>query len=115
MHEYSIVEALCARVAAEAAAHGARAVTSVRVRLGALSGVEPGLLRTAYEMFREGTACAGASLHLDVVPARWTCPRCGGAPEAGARLVCRACGAPVRLAAGDEIVLERIELEVGDV
>ncbi|MGE0043140.1 MAG: hydrogenase maturation nickel metallochaperone HypA [Vicinamibacterales bacterium] len=112
MHEYSIVSALYDRIAAEAGQRGATAVTAVRVRIGELSGVEVGLLRTAYDTFREGTLCAGAPLDVEAVPALWACRACGASPERGARLVCPDCGEPVRLVQGDEIVLERIELEV---
>jgi hydrogenase nickel incorporation protein HypA/HybF len=112
MHEYSIVSALYDRIVVEAEAHRATAVTAVQVRIGALSGVEPGLLRTAYDLFREGTLCAGAPLAIEEVPAHWACPACGTTPKSGARLVCPTCGAPVRLVAGDEIELTRVELEV---
>ena len=84
MHEYSIVQSLIERVAAEAEAHHAKRVVRVHVRLGEFSGVEPGLLATAYETFREKTVCEGAPLVLDRVP-------------------------------GDDLILQRIEMEVPDV
>ncbi|MGE5233788.1 MAG: hydrogenase maturation nickel metallochaperone HypA [Acidobacteriota bacterium] len=112
MHEYSIVRALIDRVEREAAAHRATAVRRVEVRVGELAGVESGLLATAYETFRERTICAGAELVIRPVAARWSCPRCSAEPAAGAMLRCPACAVPLRLAAGDELVLERIEMEV---
>jgi hydrogenase nickel incorporation protein HypA/HybF len=112
MHEWSIVEALLARVDDEVRARGATRVHRLRVRLGALSGVEPALLASAYEAFRAGTACADAPLELVPGSARWRCTRCGvDVPAAGA-LACPRCGARTTLAAGDEILLERIEMEV---
>lgn len=112
MHEYSIISALYDRVVQEAGARQATAVTAVHVRIGEISGVDPGLLRTAYDLFRYGTLCAAAPLAIEEVPARWACGGCGSAPARGARLVCPECGSPVRLVAGDEIELLRIELEV---
>jgi hydrogenase nickel incorporation protein HypA/HybF len=113
LHEYALVEALLRRVEAEATARGATAVHGLRVSLGELSGVEPDLFRTAYETFRAGTACAGAGLALEIVPARWSCPRCGAAIPAGAVLRCAPCGTPARLSAGgDALLLESIDMEV---
>jgi hydrogenase nickel incorporation protein HypA/HybF len=112
MHEYSIVQALVERVGLEARAQGATAVHRLSIRIGELSGVEPELLATAYDTFRERTICEGAQLDVQVVAARWECPQCGRAIERGAVLTCPVCHAPARLAQGDEIVLDRIELEV---
>lgn len=110
MHEYSIVQSLVDSVAA-AVPEGA-AVRRIDVTIGELAGVDCSLLTTAYEVFRDGTLCAHAALAIERVPARWECSRCGGAVARGGFLRCALCGAPARLAAGDEIVLQRIELEV---
>ncbi len=115
MHEYSLVAALIERVAAEAQAHGASRIARVHVRLGELSGVDPSLLSTAYETFRERTVCDGALLSLSLSPAVWACPRCDARLERGQPLRCAACGVPARLLEGDELLLERIEMEVPDV
>jgi hydrogenase nickel incorporation protein HypA/HybF len=112
MHEYSIVQALLDRVDAEARARGASSVSRLELRIGELSGVEADLLSSAFAAFRERTICAGADLAVQPVAARWECPRCRADIPRGAVLTCRACGVPARLAAGDEIVLDRIEMEV---
>jgi hydrogenase nickel incorporation protein HypA/HybF len=112
MHEYSIVSALMDRIEKEAAARQATRVRSVRVRIGELAGVEVELFRTAYNLVSDSTICAGAALDVNVVPVQWACPRCEAPPEPGARLICPACGGPVRLVSGDEIMLDQIELEV---
>lgn len=112
MHEYSVAQALIDRVEQEARSRGADAVHRLTIRIGEVSGVEPGLLASAYELCREGTLCAGADLAIERAPASWACGSCGLAVAAGSVLRCAACGAPARLSAGDEIVLERIELEV---
>lgn len=111
MHEYSIIQSLVDSVAA---AVGTRdgAVHRVEVAIGELAGVDCTLLTTAYEVFREGTLCERATLTIDRIPARWECPNCLKAIDRGAFLRCASCNEPARLAAGDEIVLQRIELEV---
>ena len=112
MHEYSIVQSLLASVTATAQAHGATAVQRVQVRIGELAGVDPGLLVSAFEMCRVATVCAEAVLEVETVAAQWQCGACGRVIVAGEVLRCPACGAVARLAGGDEIILERVELEV---
>lgn len=115
MHEYSIVGALVDRVADEARRAGAARVTRLHVRIGELAGVDPGLLTTAFETFRGRTVCSEAELVVSSADATWSCPKCGVAIARGARLQCVDCGVAARLTRGDEIVLERIEMEVPDV
>ena len=115
MHEYSIVQSLLDRVESEAAAHGATVVHRLRLRIGEMSGVEMPLLRSAYETFTDRSICANAELEIVPVAVRWGCPDCGTELPAGSALRCADCGGPARLTAGDEIVLERIEMEVPDV
>lgn len=112
MHEYSIVQALIGRVEVEARARRAQAVHALTVRLGALSGVEPELLASAYGLCREGTVCGGAELTIERAEARWACPACDWPIAKGDVLRCPGCGVAARLLGGDEIVLERIEMEV---
>jgi hydrogenase nickel incorporation protein HypA/HybF len=112
MHEYSVVQALIDRVEDEARARGAHAVHRLSVRVGALSGLDVELFETAYATFRDRTVCANAELCVTIVPVCWRCDRCDTAALEGQALRCPRCAGPVRLAAGDEIVLDRIEMEV---
>ena len=82
MHEYSLVQAMFDQIGAVISAQQAIAVHRVRVRIGALAGVDPALFRTAYDVYRVRTPCADAP--LDIVD--------GGAT--------------------DELTLDRLELEV---
>ncbi len=112
MHEYSLVQALLERVEEKARALHASTVHRITVRIGPLAGVEAVLFANAYEMCRAGTLCAAAELAISGEPVTWSCPSCGIELPAGERLVCPRCGSPARLASGDALVLERIELEV---
>ena len=112
MHEYSIVEALIERVGNEVRARGASAVHRLTLRVGELSGVDLGLLTTAYETFRERTICAAAVLEVQGVAARWQCKTCGQLFARGEVLHCQRCAAPAVLVAGDEIILDQIDMEV---
>lgn len=112
MHEYSIVQSLVDSVAAAVRSQSGGSVHSIQVAIGEVAGVDCTLLATAYEVFRAGTLCERASLKIERIPARWECPRCNGEIAMGAFLRCPSCDEPARLARGDEIILERIELEV---
>jgi hydrogenase nickel incorporation protein HypA/HybF len=111
MHEYSIVQALMTQVEMQAAKVEATRVARIQLKIGELSGVEVDLLRTAFETFRDRSICAEAELDIEITPARWDCPNCQELFEAGARLQCSECGQPASLTSGDEIVLQRIEME----
>lgn len=115
MHEYSIVQALLERVEHEAHTHHASRVHRVRVSIGELAGVEVELLKTAFETIRHRTICDGSQLDVDRIAARWECRSCHAPIATGASLTCPACGSPARLAAGDEITLDRIEMETSHV
>ena len=115
MHEYSIVASLIDRVQQEADAHGGSRVHRLHVRIGELSGVEVELLKTAFDTFRERTICDGAELAIDTVAPVWACPSCDRAIARGGILRCGDCGQPARMMQGDEIILQRIEMEVPNV
>ena len=112
MHEYSIVQALLDTVAEQTRERGGVAVHRLRVRIGELSGVEPELLQSAYMLFRENTVCDAADLDIETVGACWRCRTCDRDLDRGAVLRCPVCGGPGRLQGGDEIILDRIEMEV---
>jgi len=112
MHEYSLIQSLLERVEREAQARQATAVKRLWVRLGSRSGVERELFESAYEVSKRMTLCETAELVIDTIEARWECRVCGKQVFDGEILSCGDCGAPARLAAGGEIFLDSIEMEV---
>jgi hydrogenase nickel incorporation protein HypA/HybF len=112
VHEYSVVQALMERVLAEARARGATAVHRLSVRIGELSGIEPELLASAYTLVKDNGLCDASELDIRRVPAVWACRDCG--QQRGRDLRCPTCRL-AKLLSGDEILLERIEMEVPDV
>jgi hydrogenase nickel incorporation protein HypA/HybF len=112
MHEWSLVETLLRRAEEKASEHGATAVRRLAISIGELAGVEPDLFDSAWLEFRAGTLCANAALEIRRVAAEWECPSCGEIVAGGGDLRCAACEKPLRLRAGGEILLERMELEV---
>jgi hydrogenase nickel incorporation protein HypA/HybF len=112
MHEMAVCNELLAQVRASAVQHNAQSVGTITVRIGALSGVEPGLLERAFTIARAGDYTGNARLVVETIGVRIRCRACGNENEAAAnRLLCEACGGyAVDLIGGDELLLASIEL-----
>lgn len=115
MHEVSLIHALFDQVDRAIAPHPCSAVRQVSVRIGALAGVDVALFRTAFAGCRDERGYGAAALHLSVEPAVFQCEACGTPVASGDDLRCSTCDGDVRLTAGGEIILSRLELEVRDV
>lgn len=114
VHEMSVCQALLAQVAEIARHRGARAVDSVTIQMGLLSGIDPAQLRLAFALMRVGGESAKAELIIETTAVEVRCLACGVRSETLVnRLVCRACGNfRTRVIAGDELRLLRIEINV---
>jgi hydrogenase nickel incorporation protein HypA/HybF len=112
MHEYSIASSLLRSAEEHARKHEAARVVRIELRIGEMAGVEIPMLETAWSLVRERSICEGVDLTIRRVRTRWECKDCESAIPLGAQLVCPACGGRARLATGDELFLDRIEMEV---
>lgn len=114
VHELSVCLGLLDEVARVARAADARAVHSITVRVGPLSGVEAGLLSRAFEVARCGTVAKNATLIVDIARVRVRCLVCTAENEAAPnRLLCARCGEyRTRVIEGDELVLSAVEMDV---
>lgn len=65
MHEYSIVQSLLDSCEEHAKANESTNVTKVIVKIGVLAGVEPDLLQTAFDTFKEKTVCDKAEFIIN--------------------------------------------------
>lgn len=112
MHELAIAQNLVDAASRVALSHGAETIDQILVRIGALSGVEPQLLERAFLVARAGGLARAATLHVETGPVEVTCSTCGTRTAASPnRLVCGACGNwKVRVVAGEELLLVRVEL-----
>jgi len=111
MHEYSVAASLLRMAEEKAREAGARRVTRVEVRIGQSAGVDADLLRTAWDVVRGTPMCRDASLDIAPVPVRWVCALCRRPLAPGEVLRCPDCDVAAELDGGDELTLERIELE----
>ncbi|HUD38710.1 MAG TPA: hydrogenase maturation nickel metallochaperone HypA [Streptosporangiaceae bacterium] len=74
MHELAITEGVVAAVTDRLPD---AKVTSVRLEIGALSGVVADSVRFCFDLVTEGTALAGATLEITEPPASCRCRACG--------------------------------------
>jgi hydrogenase nickel incorporation protein HypA/HybF len=114
MHELSIALSILEMAEEEAERRGARRVIGIHLKLGALSGVDPAALRSAYELASEMSALQGAALVVAEVPVIVHCPRCAAdRPVVSAtHLCCSVCGTPTpQVVAGRELEVVALEIE----
>jgi hydrogenase nickel incorporation protein HypA/HybF len=112
MHELSIALSMIDEVEQQPAAQ-AGGVRSIRVKIGALSGVDAEALRFAWEIARAGTPLAETQLDIEQVPLRVRCPQCGRtrAPEIQS-IACPDCAdAEQEILAGQELELTSLEVD----
>ncbi|AXK49724.1 hydrogenase maturation nickel metallochaperone HypA [Aliarcobacter trophiarum LMG 25534] len=76
MHEYSIVQSLLESCEEYARQNNAKRVTKVVVKIGVLSGVEPDLLQTAFDTFKEQTICHDSKFIINIQKIEILCNDC---------------------------------------
>lgn len=113
MHELSVCIALLAQVERIAREHRARTVSAVVVKVGPLSGIDASQLRRAYPLAAAGTLAENAELLVREAAIVVRCSECGAESAAAPnRLLCAECkGFRTHVISGDEMILERLELE----
>jgi hydrogenase nickel incorporation protein HypA/HybF len=110
VHELSVAGAVLETVERHAAG---RSVTVVSLKVGRLRQVVPESLRFYWEIVARDTICDGSRLELEDVGAELACRECDRrwAPELPA-FRCSRCGSTdVEVRAGDELLVDYIEVE----
>lgn len=113
MHELGIACDLVEIAAAAAHAANAQRVVSVRLRLGALAGVEKDALLFGYDSATRGTLLEGSRLDIEDVPLQIVCAACGqrSQPATVQNVLCPRCGSPqTTVEQGKEIELAAMEI-----
>lgn len=116
MHELSIAISMVdeiARITEEARARGSFVVRTVRLSLGALSGVDKEALRFCYKAVCEDTFLAGSELAVEVMPVVVRCAACriDTHPASIQQLACSRCSAAGQVVQGHELEVAALEVE----
>ncbi len=113
MHEYSIVQALLEQCEEHAKVNDATKVVKVVTKIGKLSGVEPHLLETAFETFKEKTVCHGAAFVMQLQDLKLHCNVCQKECEQSeVRYQCKHCeSTDVSVVDGEDMYLMSLEME----
>jgi hydrogenase nickel incorporation protein HypA/HybF len=113
MHEFSIVQALMEQCEQLAQENSATQITKVVIKVGVMSGVEPELLKTAYDTFKEGSICDSAPLVMNIQNVILQCNMCSQKSELSKRFYrCNYCQSPdVDVLDGEDLYLMRLEMQ----
>ena len=113
MHEYSIVQSLLNSCEDNAKSNGATKVTRVVTKIGVLSGVEPDLLQTAFDTFKEKTMCEEAEFIMNIQPVVIKCNSCGKESTLEkSQFACLHCeSVDIEVLEGEEMYLMQLEVE----
>ena len=116
MDEFAVGRALVEQGERVARDNAARRILSITVSVGPLSGIEASLLEHAYPLAAAGTVAEEARLVVMTVPVRVRCRSCRAETEAASnRLLCGSCNDwHVDVIAGEEMLLQRVEIETAD-
>jgi len=113
MHELPITQTMLDLVLEHADRAGGGRVTDIHVVIGALSSYVDDSIQFYWDIISRGTPADGARLHFRRVPLQFECRTCHAlfTPD-GESFRCTACSSDrVRVAAGDEMRVEAIEVE----
>lgn len=113
MHEYSIVQSLLESCEEHARVNEASKVTKVVVKIGVLSGVEPELLKTAFDTFKEKTVCDGAEFVVNIQKLQIECLSCNTASILEKHeFSCPKCQSiDIKVTDGEDMYLMSLEME----
>ncbi|RXJ88145.1 hydrogenase/urease nickel incorporation protein HypA [Arcobacter sp. CECT 8985] len=113
MHEYSIVQSLLEQCEQYVKDNNASKVTKLIVKIGVLSGVEPDLLQTAFDTFKEKTVCDNAQFiinHQKVVVECLDCNKTSTLQKH--EFLCPSCNSNnLNVVDGEDMFLMSLELE----
>ncbi len=114
MHELSIVASLFEILEEKAKEQKAKKILSVKLKVGALSGVVPEFLETAFDIYKKDTLAAESKLEIEEVPLKIRCQRCGAEiVKDDFVFICEKCDSrELKTLSGTELLLEKIEMEV---
>ncbi len=114
MHEFSVVQSLLDLIEKNAYENNAKAVSKVIVKIGKMSGIEPHLLKIAFDTFKEKTICENAELEMIIQDVVARCEDCNkDFTVENNKFICPFCNDyNLKILDGEDMYLLQIELDV---
>ena len=112
MHEVGIIQSTLEIATAKARQAGASRIHRLVLRIGALSGVVPEALESAFAALAPGSIADGALLEIECVPIIGWCGQCAAEFPSGDFIsTCPKCGEPTAaIRRGRELELAQLEI-----
>jgi hydrogenase nickel incorporation protein HypA/HybF len=113
MHEFSIARSLMKQVEAIALREGAERVSSMTIRVGEFSGIDPDLLQSAVTTLADQGRTRNCALNISRVPLTARCAACADVfVVSHFRFVCPSCASTeTEIVSGEELILDSVTLE----
>lgn len=113
MHEYSIVQSLLESCEEHVKQNNSTSVSKVVIKIGVLSGVEPDLLQTAFDTFKEQTVCDKAEFVINRQEVVISCLSCNEESTLKKNeFLCPKCQSKeIRVIDGEDMFLMSLEME----
>ena len=114
MHEFSVVQSLMGLIEENVRKNSAKSVSKVVVKIGKLSGIEPHLLKMAFDTFKEKTICENAELEMIIQDVVAKCEDCQNEfIVEDNRFVCPRCKSfNLKIIDGEDMYLMSLELDI---
>ncbi|MGD8539359.1 MAG: hydrogenase maturation nickel metallochaperone HypA [Candidatus Aminicenantes bacterium] len=114
MHELSVVASLFEILEENVREQRGKRITLVKLQIGALSGIVPELLATAFDIYKKDTIAAEAELEINIVPLKVRCEDCQKVmTKDDFVFICDHCSSTnIKTLAGTEMILEKMDIEV---
>ena len=113
MHEVGIANSIIETILQTMKEKGYARVTTIGLRIGALTDLVPDALEFGFEVMTRGTPLADARLAIEAVPVHGECRSCGKTFDVDQFIfVCPHCsGRDIRMTSGDELEIAYIEVD----
>lgn len=114
MHELSVVANLFEILEEKAREQKGKRIMFVKLQIGALSGIVPELLATAFDIYKKDTIAGEAKLKIDVVPLKVRCKDCHKVMvKDDVLFICDFCASTqIETLEGTEMILEKMDIEI---
>ncbi|RUM50428.1 MAG: hydrogenase maturation nickel metallochaperone HypA [Hydrogenothermus sp.] len=114
MHEFSVVQSLLDLIEKHALENKAKSVSKVIIKIGKMSGIEPHLLKIAFDTFKEKTICENAKLEMIIQDVIAKCEDCNkDFTVENNKFICPFCnGYNLQILDGEDMYLMSLELDV---